>query len=183
LVGRAPVDLVEDATTFRGYREIRYPGSCVQCHSTGLNELSLNEFQAFKRSGAKVYVNSKLGQIQTEAFHLSDVNTEIQTDKKDFSAAVEFVNPGWTAAENAAAFRRVINRYDKPLNLEDTARELGTTVDEWKAAIVNANLVGNNLGARLIGLVHGRTIARKAWEAEFQAALAFLNTERVKDAN
>lgn len=168
VVQEAPVDLVEDATKFRGTREIRNPGSCHQCHSEGLQYPSTNEFRKLIADGVDVYADDKT-QRQLEAFHLGKLERAIERANEDFQAIVQAVT-GVPSTAAAAAFKASVNRYDASLDLEATARELRTTPDEWRNALGLASVELKQLGARVAGLAHGRTIPRAAWEDQYLAA-------------
>lgn len=174
LVARAPVDLVVDSARFRGLTEIRSPGSCIVCHSTGLNPVSeKNELRELLDSGVQAHALLKEVPAQLEAFHLAELDNEIKRNCEDFATAVTAVT-GEEPDAAAAAFKRAIERFDAPLDLESTARELGVTADRWRDALAYASANGIALSARLAGLPHGRTITREAWEEQFHAAQEYL---------
>lgn len=173
LVQRAPVDLVSDASRFRGYNEIRDPGSCIQCHKTGLNLPTSNEFRKLVLSGVDVFAGTQK-KDQLEAFHLSDLAGEFAAANNQFQTIVEYAT-GAKASETSDSFKASINVYDAPLNLELTATELDVPVNDWVAAIAKTG----TLPARLASLTSGAktdkadtrgTIPRVAWEQIFREA-------------
>lgn len=164
-VDEAPVDLVEDSTLFRGTREIRNPGSCVQCHGVGLNQPTTNDFKELIRDGVDTYAEKETQQ-QIEAFHLGSLALALDRANEDFGAIVQQVC-GVSGIEAAKAFKRAVNVHDTPLDLAATAREIGTTPVQWRAAIASDLATGKTLGARIAGLAHGRTIPREAWEYRY----------------
>lgn len=167
-VDRAPVDLVEDSTRFRGLREIRNPGSCIQCHDTGLNDFTTNEFRRTITLGVEPYVKDKqLGQ-QVEAFHLADLARDVDRANEDFATAIGWAC-GVSPTEAVAAFRRCVNAYDAPVDLAASARELYAPGRSWQLAIAAASSK-HRLGARLAGLAHEQTIPREAWEDRYLEA-------------
>jgi hypothetical protein len=166
LVAKAPVDLVEDSTRFRGFREIRNPGSCIQCHNRGLNEFKVNELRNLVESGVDPFAKDKKTQLAIEAFHLSDLKKDVERANEDFSKGVELAT-GLTCEEASKSFTIATTEYDKVLKLEDTAREMHADPAEWRLAIAAASAKGNRLGARLSGLVHDQTIPRDAWEDRY----------------
>lgn len=165
-VDKAPVDLVEDSTRFRGYAEIRNPGSCVQCHVNGLNEPTRNALREYLLSGASLYARNKETQAGLEAFHLGDVATSIRRANEDYSAMVE-VLCGVSANEGAAAFRRAIEHYHAPLDLTAASHELGVSESAMRDALAKQHTIAQSIGARAAGLAHGRTIPREAFEQRF----------------
>lgn len=160
-VDKAPVDLVEDATRFRGTAEIRNPGSCVQCHGDGLNKPTENGVERYILSGAELYALGRNELAEVEAFHLGRVS--LDRDNADYQSIVTALT-GLDGEDASAAFRRAVDRYDKPLRLPDVARELGVAEVAAKNAIANQTGQGKPLAARLAGLAYGRTIPREAFE-------------------
>lgn len=174
IVQEAPVDLVEDSTLFRQQRAVRNPGSCVQCHAGGINPPSTNDFRQLIADGVDLYAD-KGTQQQLEAFHLSDVGREVQRNNEDFAAIVQAVC-GVDSKAAVDAFRDSINRFDAPLDLAATARELGASPESWRLALGLASAARNPLSARLAGLPHGRTVSRQAWEEQYHEARAYLQS-------
>ena len=175
LVGRAPVDLVADHTHFRGLREIRAPGSCVQCHDTGLNPLKRNELRHYVESGVEAYARDE----RIEAFHFAELETERLRNSSDFQAMVSQAT-GVESSEAAQRFRSAVGRYDRRLELQDAARELRTTPNELRLALGWAAANGYELGARVSGLAHGEQIPRAAWEQSYLTCNAIVADWRSK---
>lgn len=177
-VNRAPVDLVEDHSRFRGLAEIRTAGSCIQCHAAGINPPTRNEFRQLIVDGVDVYAD-KGQQEALEAFHLSDVGKEIARNNEDFAAAVKVVC-GCTGTEAVEAFRASVNAYDADVTLADAARELYSTPAELRLALAYASQHGS-LGARLSRLAHDAALPRETWEQSYPAAYAAIAQWRSKD--
>lgn len=162
IVNEAPVDLVEDSTRFRGNAVIVAPGSCVQCHASGLNRTTLNDYREYLATGAQAYASEKqLLDIQT--FYGASVDSEIAYANELYARFVTVVC-AMTPEKASAAFKRSIERYDRDLDLAATAIELDTDPANWRNAIAVSGVAG---GARLSGLAHGRTIPREAWEQQY----------------
>jgi hypothetical protein len=164
LVSRAPVDLVRDSTRFRHLDEIRRAGSCIQCHTEGLNSFTRNEFKELIKAGVNIFANEKDRQL-LEAFHLSDLKTEISRANDDFQSMVELAC-GCKSADAVKSFTAAVNRYDAPLSLQDTAEELNVDAKLW-TQVLSTNV---DLPARLASLPHGGKIPRVAWEEGFRPA-------------
>jgi len=164
IVGRAPVDLVEDSTAFRGFREIRYPGSCVQCHASGLNDFTKNALKDLLESGVELYAEYEKQQ-RIDAFHLSDLTKEVERNKEDFAAIVSLVT-GLTPIESAACFRRAVNQYVAPVDLETAAFELGANPEELKKALALASS-REQITGRIASLAHGQSISRDSWAEKY----------------
>lgn len=167
-VDRAPVDLVEDSSRFRGLAEIRTAGSCIQCHAAGINSPTRNEFRQLIVDGVDIYADKKT-QEQIEAFHLSDIGKEIRRNNEDFAAIVQLAT-GVKPVEAVAAFKATIDTYDRDLTLADAARELYVTSRELTLALAYASAGNYDLGPRLAALAHGKAIPRTVWEADYKKA-------------
>ena len=168
LVTRAPVDLVQDSTAFRGFTEIRAPGSCIQCHENGLNPLKKNELRDYIGSGVDAYANFE-NQQSLEAFHFADLSKELTRNSEDFQTMVRLAT-GVEPEEAVKSFRVAVGRYDRPLSLDEAASELRTAPDELKLALAWASAHHLPLSARLAGLAHGKSISRTAWEQAYLVA-------------
>ena len=176
VVDRAPVDLVEDSTEFRGYREIRAAGSCINCHQRGLNWPTRNEVRETIAAGVDlkaVYPNNEA----IEAFHLSDVEKEIRRNNEDFAAIVQLAC-GCTPAAASAAYQSAVTRYDEPVTLERAAAELYVQPEVLKLAIALANRDGYDLGPRFPALAHGQSIPRDSFEERYLSVQAFVKKWR-----
>jgi len=173
LVDRAPVDLVEDSTRVRGVREIRNCVSCIACHKTGMNLPTKNDVLDFIGKGGQIYTG-KQNRVELIRFYGSDLISEMQTYNERYAKAA-FVAGSLTAEDDiedvAESFIRAVRRYDAPLDLTACAVELGTPPARLQAALA---VQGVAAGARLVGLVHGRTIPRKAWEDQYLQAASFV---------
>ena len=173
-VDRAPINLVEDGTRFRGLAEIRNPGSCIQCHAEGLNRPSENAIANYVLTGAQLYATTVEDRARIEAFHLGDAETAIARANDDFGAMVEELT-GLAPKAAASAFRNSIDRYDADLTLEDAARELGVSPATLRNAIAQQTGLANPLPARIAGLAHGRKVSRTAWESLYLTAKGYIN--------
>jgi hypothetical protein len=162
---KANINLVVDHTKFRGNPEIKNAGSCIQCHGSGLNPTKVDEFKATLESG--VYATSDYyTKEKVEAFHFSDLPKEIRRNNEDFAAIVE-VACQCPPEEAAAAFKSVVNTYDRPLTPSRAAWELGTSSDDLRLALGLASKVGAQLPARIAGLAHKRPCPRVAFEPAY----------------
>ena len=158
----APGDLVEDYTKYRGYAQIRTTGSCIQCHVHGINEPTQNELRELFQIGATLVTPDLNFKDRVELFHLSDTGKEIERNREDYADGLLMIN-GFTPVENAEAFKKAVDTYDKNVTLEEAAKESGSTVEEFKLAHGLVS-VANNMDPRLAALVQGKAIQRDAWE-------------------
>lgn len=165
IIQRADVRLVEDHTRFRGLSEIRIGGSCMQCHTSGLNGPTKDDFRGALESG--IYATSDyLTKEKIENFHFTDMAKEIRRNNEDFSTIVELAC-GCKSEEAAAAFKSVVNVYDLPVSPARAAWELGIEKDELRLALGLASSVGAKLPARIAGLAHKRYAPRVAFEPAY----------------
>lgn len=176
VVKRAPVDLVEDFTEFRGYREIRCGGSCISCHA-GINYPTVNELRVALDKGVELKALYPTNE-SIEAFHLTDVAKEIRRNNEDYEAIVEKAC-GCSGVEAKAAFQSAVTRYDEDVDLETAAREYYLAPEECRLAIGWASANGYDMGPRLPLLAEGEKIPRAAFEESYRASRAAIDAWRV----
>lgn len=178
IIDRADPDIVADSTHFRNRDDIHNPGSCIQCHAEGLKKPTLNLFRALLDAKVNVYADrSNVEQLQI--FNLSDVGKAIGRYQDDFQTVVQLVcgvKSRDAIAVGGQSFKEAINRYDAPLTLEQTAAELGVTVDEWTKALAINGTITARLSSLTVKIPTGGgqdevgTIPRAAWEQDYLKA-------------
>lgn len=160
---KAPADIVVDSTRLRGV-EIRNAASCIACHVEGLRPLKTNGLREYLQSGAAAFAKYDT-QAEIERFHLTAIGKFIERANEDYETAIKATN-GLTAADNALAFKTVIQAYDAPITLESAARELYLKEsDTLKNALAWWSSTGKPLSARLASIAHGATMPRTSWES------------------
>lgn len=164
----APASIVTDHLETRT-SEIRNFVSCIGCHTTGINQPTLNEYAAYITAGAKIYVKDRPKKEAIETYLQSDLAKEITRANEDYAASVELAN-GLKPAENAANYVRWVKYYDADVDQAKAAQELG--VDEKTLALALAYYSAGQqpIPARLAALAHGQPMPRKRWEAEYYPA-------------
>lgn len=167
IVPRAPVDLVRDHREFRGFAEIRNPGSCIDCHDSGLNPVGPNQLTEIIKSGVEAYADYKNYQ-RIEAFHFSQLDKEVNRNCEDFQGAA-LLACGEPSAEASLYVKQVVEAYDAPVTLERAAAEVYTEAVELKRALALGSATGYSLGARLSALAHDGTVPREAFEENYLA--------------
>lgn len=173
----APPDIATDHTGVRyGSKEIRNGISCVACHVEGMNPPTVNEFRQLIEAGADVYAK-KDKQAELEAFHLGDIQTELDRNNEDFAAFVQAAC-GCEPAVAVKAFIASVKGYDADVTLERAAGEFGCDAEELQLALAYASNKG--LPARLAGLGHGVPIPRQTWEEYYLQAYSALKAWRAK---
>jgi hypothetical protein len=177
IVARAPVDLVEDWTEFRGLREIRNAGSCINCHSRGLNLPTENSLRVALEAGVELKSLHPQNE-QIEAFHLSNLDREMRRDLEDYEAIVGHAC-GCTPVEASAAYQSAVTAYDEEVTLETAAREFYIEAEEVPLALAWATRSGYNLGPRFAMLAEGLSIPRDAFEELYRPARAMIDKWRL----
>ena len=170
IVQRAPVDLVKDHTHFRGFDEIRNPGSCIQCHLSGPNDFTRNELKALIGRGVRTLADYQSAQEITR-FHFSNLTTEFERAQHDVGLAVKIAT-GETAGEAAACFHSTIDRYEADVTLEQAAAEQYTTPERLVAVLGRLSATGALLPGRVADLATGGRCPRRSWEQSFLAVRA-----------
>lgn len=170
IVDRAPVDLVEDHTRFRGLAEIRNAGSCIACHGSVLNPFTRNDLRETLASGVAAYAYDDDRQ-RIEAFHLADLTREIERNNQDVETIVQQAC-GCSAAAASAAYVATVKFYDEPLYINRAAHELGVHPDTLRSALAYASSQGQRMGARIASLAHSGGVSRDAWEENYLAVEA-----------
>lgn len=175
----APASIVTDHLATRT-SEIRTFISCVGCHATGLNIPTVNEYVAYVTSGAKVYAKDKATKEAIETYLQSDFAKELVRANEDYAAAVKMVN-GNRPVQNAADFVRFVQYYDRDVDLDQAARELGTEEKTLALALAYYSAGKQTLPGRLAALAHSKPMPRKSWEQLSYPAWQLLqNFQRVK---
>jgi hypothetical protein len=168
----APTSIVEDHTRFRGNAEIRYPGSCIACHRTGLNAPTRNGFKDLIDLGVELHAKDAQDRDEIERFHLTDEGQYIARANADYAGAVQAAT-GKTPQEITAEYIACIDEYRADLTLARAAAEVGATADELKLA-----LAAQYPGAHLSELAHGKPIPRDVWESVAERARRYVQAIR-----
>jgi hypothetical protein len=176
IVPRAPVDLVRDHREFRGFAEIRNPGSCIDCHDSGINPVGPNQLTELIKSGVEAYADYANYQ-QIEAFHFSQLDREVTRNCEDFQGAA-LLACGEPSAEAALYVKQVVAAYDAPVTLERASAEVYAEAVELKRALALGSATGYSLGARLSALAHDGTVPREAFEENYVAVRAIAESWR-----
>lgn len=168
IVNAAPIDLVRDATEFRGKPEIVNPGSCISCHSRGYNLPTLNALVAENHGGVDRFAKYD-DQIALERRLYANLEKIFDRGNEDYETAV-VDGIGCKPVTAAASFQLCVSRYDEPVTLETAARELYVDSEQLRQAIaLESNRPGTPMTTRVAGLAHGLAIPREAFEEAWYA--------------
>lgn len=169
----APTSIVNDHTEFRGNAEIRYPGSCIACHRTGLNAPTVNGIKSLVKKGVEPYTKNREDRDAIERFHLTSEAQYIARANADYAAACKAAT-GKGPQEITAEYLACIEEYRKDVTLDQAAGELGATANDLRLAIS----AQKNPGAHLSELAHGEPIHRDLWESVAERARLYLRAVR-----
>lgn len=175
VVQEAPVQLVEDYKRTFGQCAIVNHASCATCHEQGMQMPSENGVAGYLRAGVRLYAFDQGKQEAIESFHLTDAIRQLERDNENYAVFIKCCN-GLTPPENAIAYGKSLKRYRLDLELLDAARELYVEPEQLRLALGWAGANGIEIGGRLSGLAHGRTIPRDQFESDFVKAQAMLKT-------
>ena len=164
---KAPADIVVDHTGIRGV-EIRNSISCIACHTTGINAPTSDAFRAYVASGARVYAD-KVQQEKIDRYLGSDVAKEVVQNSADYADGILLVN-GLTPEENTKQFIAQVRSYDGDVSLEQAARELYTTKEDFRLALGDYSRQ-YGLSGRLAFLAQDQPISRRQWVSNYPLAL------------
>lgn len=176
IVPRAPVDLVRDHREFRGFAEIRNPGSCIDCHDGGINPVGPNQLAEVIKSGVEAYADYANYQA-IESFHFSQLDREVTRNNEDFQGAA-LLACGEPSAEASLYVKQVVEAYDAPVDIEQAGAEVYLAPEELKRALALGSASGYSLGARLSALAHDGTVPREAFEENYVAVRAIAESWR-----
>jgi len=163
LVEKADGRVVSDYTHFRGYEELALPGSCIQCHMTGLNYPTRDELTELVESKLLPEADDYFTRDKIRSFFFNDLTRDLRRDNEDYAVAVALycgVQPGVASTR----FSLAINRYDEDLDLNRAAWESGASPQELTLAISWAQEIGSRLPVTAGGLTTGNKIPRDVWE-------------------
>lgn len=172
-IDKADGDLVEDHTRYKGFSQIRTSGSCIQCHTSGLNGPTHNAIKELILSGGDIYASYQ-GKEALELFHLSDSAKEIKRANEDYATAVFEIT--LTSPElNAKVFKQIVDKYVARVDIQTAARDLYTTPENLRLAFAYESNTNKSLSPYIVQLAQGQSINRETWEAIYLSAKQYLD--------
>ncbi len=158
----------KDSALSRHSVTVRTSQSCVVCHSTGM--LHFREFlPELLDGGVDLKVKDKAAQEREQAYFLSNIAQSVDEDSYRYAKAIAACN-GLNSKDSTRIFANTINWYRDPVDLDQAARDCGTTVATLKAALSFSGK--GRLGAMA---TQGRPIPRWMWDAtHFSEAMLLL---------
>lgn len=167
VVDFAANDIVEDHRRFANRASVRTPGSCIACHTAGLNGSTSNVFREYLQAPGlpQLSVKDTKKSAQFDALYLGSIGKVVRRANEDVAEfALDYVGEDPKTA--VGVWSDVVNWYDEPLNLVQAAREVHCTAEDLRLAIAyyNAAYGPQEQFIDAAGLAHGRTVSRVAWE-------------------
>jgi cytochrome c553 len=149
--------IVVDNSDKTGDVRVRTSRSCVICHGIGINPIK-SEFVPALADDVDLITKYKDYQQAVERYYFNNLSQKELDDQAIFTRAVAQCN-GMDPIENAKKFQIVLDWYDKPLDVEQAAKECGVKIELFKEKI------SRSTSLRLLRLLEGQTIPRQIWEA------------------
>lgn len=177
-------DIVEDHRRFANRASVRTPGSCIACHTAGLNGSTSNVFREYLQAPGipQLLVKDQKKAAAFDSLYLGSIGKIVRRANEDVAEfALDYVGEEPKSAVNV--WSDVVSWYDEPLNLVQAARELHCDATDMRLALgyYNAAYGPQEQFLDAAGLAHGRTVSRVQWEERvFDQCGKALNLWRAK---
>lgn len=162
----APDAIASDGRSASTDRRVHVGLSCVRCHVEGVRPIDC----WFRRTYAppdRLDVLDPVRALRIRQLYTADLDRLVTRDQTDYAAALKLTN-GLTPGDNAKVVASAWDRYaERPVTLDDAAREAGVTADELAAAIrgkAAPDPILFSLGKR-------QSVRREHWEEAFPLAM------------
>lgn len=184
LVDSADASIVRHLSDILGDTRVSVPHSCYDCHAAGPIP-SENTIAEFLKNNGRSYAAVKADQLRVDrAFYSNKFEESIEENQAIYAKSLLKVN-GLLPEDNIKAYYKLINYYNKPVNIEQVIFECGVTkeilLEKAKEGLQGYN---NKIPGRLALLLQkGESIPREIWEAPntdgipgtFQQTMIILN--------
>lgn len=149
--------------------------SCIRCHvEAGLRPFSDDQTRLLAKAPIGSY-RPDYSQRVNEFYDEPRLQRQMDFDRQTYTAACAKATGGMTPKELAEALTLVARHHAYlPLTVDDAAREVGQTADDFKRANINSN------DPHIITLIHGGEALRGSWESSFAAAAVTAEAWRIK---
>ncbi len=138
---------------------VRTSVSCMDCHSAGPIPPE-NTIREYVEGTGKLKLPDKQTQLRIDRTYLSGRFEDfVPEDQKIFAKSLLKTN-GLDPETNVQNYLEVIKWYQRPLNLEQAAKECGVTPDEMKQGLQNKRISGR----LALLLATGEEIPRQSWD-------------------
>lgn len=163
---------------------VRASQSCMDCHASG-PIMPENTIREFVSKGGDLLTRKKSDQLRIRKNYLSGkFEAGVDDGQTIFARSLLKVN-GLEPTTNGSMFLKVVQNYNKPLNIEQAAFECGVTIEEFTDKITD-----KAFGGRLkLLIIAEESIPRDIWEHKgqdgipglFQQAMICINGLTVID--
>lgn len=171
-VDEAPGRLVR-GDGFRGHGVIVNVGSCISCHTTGLNAITRDEVREYLVSGATISTKNKADSEKLDLLVLNPTERLLDQANEEYARGVKLVC-GMEPAELSAAFVDCVDWYDAAVTIQQAAAELRCTTAELRLALAWRETRYNDLHPRQASLAQESTVPRKVWEGIYYSTYQIL---------
>ena len=133
--------------------------SCFDCHSNG----PIRAQNAIAEFGGRILFPTKELALKADREFLSDkFDDDVKANQGRFAAAVKKVN-GLEPGENQSQFLEVIRWYNKGVDINQAAKELGLSVDTLRLKLREVDILPGRLALLLQN--NSSTIPRDIWDS------------------
>lgn len=167
IIAVATNDIVEDFKRFGNRASVRNPGSCIQCHTAGINGSNSNAFVDFLKLPGVPTITVKDVKQQTvfDPLYLSSLGKYRKRANEDVAAwTLEYLQTDPRGAVDA--WVRTVEIYDEDLDLAQVAREMYAAPNDLRLALGYFSSVKGPLPQYMdvAGLAHGGKVSRLQFE-------------------
>lgn len=161
----ADATIVRHLSDVLGDARVITPHGCFDCHAVGPLP-SENTIKEYLKSRGLVYYKDKADQLRVERAYLSDRFEDSVKENQELYAKALKKSNGTLPEDNLKAYYRVIQWYNKPLDIKQVAHECGVTEqelnDKCKEGLQDINY---KIPGRLsLLLANKQSIPRDLWE-------------------
>lgn len=151
--------IVRDNTHAPDDFRVRTARSCISCHPNGILD-SENSLARRLKEGVKLKIYDLADKRDVDRIYLSNRFDGVVKDGQNiYARAMSGVN-GMTPEANAALYRKVMDWYEKPVTLEQAAKEVGLSEQDF------IKKVRGSISGDLTDLVTTREpVSRYRWES------------------
>ena len=161
---------------------IRTPGSCIRCHTTGILPLPGSLVRSIIAKSGQIVAKSKEEAELINRRNLAKLDDRVKRDQEAFEKFVAHCTE-LSAAEVIGEYTKLLSAYDRPLDLEQAAKEVyAKDARELELALAYYSArVGPKPNPDNIELTTGERVPRDQWELSgFRHAAAALATWRAR---
>lgn len=146
---KAPDFIGSDTTSTSNDRAIHVGLSCWRCHVEGLRPI--DDWARRNERALELQFADLKTSIEIRRQYLSDLKKAVERDRAVYAAALKEVN-GLSPEDNAKVYAAAWQRWaDRPRDLDQAARELGTSAEVLRAVLLKTPSIDPVLAGLLTG--------------------------------